>query len=158
MFSKEAEDEKVDLPADDSAIVKLLVQFSYEAEYDPILSSMPSPKNGETYYTPQTYPHSCKDGLGCRDNESPRGICEHHRCGQDCSWECVNFVCSICLNPPSGSAEQVVTHARVYENADKYGVNALKVLAGGKFRRTYPPHTDRLPRSCDMSISISDQL
>lgn len=148
----------MDLPADDPSIAKLLVQFFYEAEYDPIFPSMPSLQKGEIYYTPQTYPHSCKDGPGCAGNDSLRRICEHHRCGSDYSWKCVNFVCSICLDSPSGSAEQVVTHARVYEIADKYGVNALKVIAAEKFRRTYSPHTDRLPRSCEMSISKSDQL
>jgi hypothetical protein len=134
--------------------VKLLVQFFYEAEYDPILPSMPHPKDGEFHHAPQTYPHSCTNEMGCIDDESLRLICEHHRCGQDCSWECVNFVCSICLDPPSGSAEQVVTHTRVYEIADKYGVNALKVLAAENFRRTYPSHTIRLPRSCGMSKYI----
>ena len=145
-INQEAEDSRVDLSADDPEAVKLLVQFFYEAEYNPFFPPPPPlPLDGGEYWTPQTEPHWCKlkEGVDCieggrRDGRDVRSICEHHECGNYCELNCDGFVCEDCLAPPRESlSEQLLTHIKVYIIADKYNVVALKDLAIEKFRRMY---------------------
>ncbi|KAF2703730.1 hypothetical protein K504DRAFT_473736 [Pleomassaria siparia CBS 279.74] len=102
---KESEEGKIDLPEDEPEIVKLLVQYLYEAE--------PKAKKSAKSLTPQEeevqrlksqgysmiFPHTCKLEFG------------------NCQ------------------ADQLLTHAKMYEIADKYDVIGLKDLSGEKFRR-----------------------
>lgn len=46
----------------------------------------------------------------------------------------MNFVCHECL-PLSGKAEDLLTHAKMYETGDKLDVIGLKSLAEAKFSR-----------------------
>ncbi|KAF2440070.1 hypothetical protein P171DRAFT_368958, partial [Karstenula rhodostoma CBS 690.94] len=131
---KEAEDCNVNLPSEDSAIVRLLVQYFYKADYDPVC-----PPTGDlipgSISPVQSVQHSCT-GTGCYSYSCCKSyVCPHHCCGIDCSYDCVEFICSRCGQAPKGNAEQLLTHVKLYEVADKYGVTGLKDLSADKFRR-----------------------
>ena len=113
----------IDLPDNEPEVVKLLVQYLYEAEYDPVLSGFaPSWDYGTTP------PHTC-DNIYVRRCDA--GVCPHHQCGINCSSACKSFVCGECRTCTSpadfyGTANDMVTHAKVYETADKYDISGLK--------------------------------
>lgn len=136
-MQQEAKDNKIDLPADDPDIVKLLVQFFYEAEYDPVGFAAPPPKQGLKYVAPQSEPHSCSGRNHVHKSCDQRDVCIHHICSNNCSMNCKDFWCQSCLDQPIGTAEQLLTHVKVYAIADKYNVDALKDMAAWKFQRMY---------------------
>jgi hypothetical protein len=128
--------------------VKLLIQYLYEAEYEPKLAdsrkafvppipaeTMPVVRVNKQRGYHYTFPHSCNDV--CYISH----VCHHHQCGRDgCDTDCVDFVCQICcpnwnLPVPPAPAESVelLLHAKMYEIADKYEVDGLKELAQEKF-------------------------
>lgn len=108
----------------------------YEAEYKPTLAhANPEPKNG---VPADRLPHSCLagiDGDSCADNYFR--ICDHHCCGEDCAFECYDFVCETCQGPfnDNDNADQLMIHAKMYEAADKYDVASLKALCIEKYKR-----------------------
>ncbi|KAH6864950.1 hypothetical protein BKA58DRAFT_431522 [Alternaria rosae] len=132
---------KVNLPEDDPAIVKLLIQFLYENDYETkdltiksdarvakTLRASRSPSDFEFLFD---FPHTCSG-----DCRYPfHAICPHHYC-TNCAGTCVNFVCGICA-PILGGTEInraiLLVHSKIYEIADKYDVNGLKDLARTKF-------------------------
>ncbi|ORY17303.1 hypothetical protein BCR34DRAFT_52098 [Clohesyomyces aquaticus] len=137
---KAAEDHKVDLPEDDPDIVKLMIQYFYEAEYDPPL--LPSKQAAEasrlTWLAGYTYnfPHTCSSpDYSC---DSPK-LCPHHKCGTDCDSNCSDKKsCSSgceALSATNGTAEQFLTYAKMYEIADEYNITGLKQLSEDKFLR-----------------------
>ncbi|KAI4614133.1 hypothetical protein J4E80_006824 [Alternaria sp. BMP 0032] len=115
---REAAEDKVDLPEDDPAIVKLLIQFLYENDYETkdltiksdtraakALRASRSPSDFEFLFD---FPHTT----------------------------CVNFVCEICapiLEGTETNRTTLLVHSKMYEIADKYDVNGLKDLARTKF-------------------------
>ncbi|KAI4710214.1 hypothetical protein J4E89_004665 [Alternaria sp. Ai002NY15] len=153
---KEAESDIIDLPEDEPAIVKLLVQYLYEGEYEPLLPDGESslalssvdlkksrPKhdlNGTPYN--YNFPHSC---TGRNSYCYQPHVCPHHTCSGGlgrCRFNCVKFSCEECnpsVPPPpllNGKADQLLLHAKMYEYADKYDVVGLKDLAIEKFNRS----------------------
>ncbi|KAF3011203.1 hypothetical protein E8E13_011610 [Curvularia kusanoi] len=120
---KESEQGIIDLSDNDPAIVDLLLQYIYEAEYDPILAAPPAG-------------HSCSqyiNGHVCGDY-GERCICDHHTCGEDCNYNCEDFVCSDCVEL-KGDSSQLLTHAKMFEMADKYVVSGLKQLCIEKYKQ-----------------------
>ncbi|KAF1953420.1 hypothetical protein CC80DRAFT_420445, partial [Byssothecium circinans] len=114
-IGKESEDRMIDLSEDDPAAIKALVQFLYEADYEPYLLDSEVPNrpphdflgHDYTYAFPHTYP-------------------------------CDKFVCTICLEPifgfpPEYDTGAMLLHSKVYEVAEKYQVTELKELAAKKF-------------------------
>jgi len=105
-------------------MVKLLVQYLYEAEYEPAL---PLADNETTNgVKPQREPHSCSknpNGYHCDYNVSYHPvlvqICSHYRCGNQCSYSCVNFFCETCQGSINGGADRLMAHVKMYEIADK---------------------------------------
>lgn len=134
-FRKEDLEGEVDLSADDAAIIKLLVQYLYEADYDPILSTSTASTNTGNKNSPQTASHTCPKDAGQDDWNSQEcsWICPHHYCGRQCNYTCVDFICDQCI-PVEGDASQLLIHAQMYEIADKYEVIGLKALSMEKFR------------------------
>ena len=150
MLKKESESGVVDLPEDEPEIIKLLIQYLYEAEYNPVL---PTGSQVKAYAVALLYrssyqdnfPHSCKDGddpnnifvsaFSCR-----KRLCSHHTCNESRGTCCQNFSCELCtapsapLSPPAGNAEDLLLHAKMYEIGDKYEVIGLKGLAKDKFK------------------------
>ncbi|KAF2655628.1 hypothetical protein K491DRAFT_716060 [Lophiostoma macrostomum CBS 122681] len=126
--NKEAEDGRVDLPEDEPEIVRLLVQYLYEAEYDPHGLDEP-PKE-----------HTCHS-FG--DHCNTPNVCKHHQCGVafECSYSCQRFICIEC-HPLDDQlpADSMLTHAKMYEIGDKYDVVGLKELAKNKFAQICRVH------------------
>jgi hypothetical protein len=145
---QESEEGQIDLPEDEPAIVKLLIQYLYEGEYDPKLPDndcmddvheivYTGHRNSSYHYK---FPHSCKTSPNSRCT-TPY-VCAHHRCDIDPCYpgKCVDFVCKHCcpnavLPPAQGGATQLLLHAKMYEISDKYDVIGLKELAREKFLR-----------------------
>ena len=144
---KETQAGVVNLPEDEPEIVKLLVQYLYEGEYEPFLPSaavqtstvaIPTPiKRRKLSSKKQEYnlsfSHTCYDrGNDC----DSRRLCPHHYCGDECSYTCRGFACEVCTLPAlTGSSSQLLAHTKMYEMADKYEVVDLKELAKEKFSR-----------------------
>lgn len=138
---QEAAESKVDLPEDDPAIVKLLIQFLYENDYETkdltIKSDTRAAKALRASRSPSDFeflldfPHTCSG-----DCRYPfHAICPHHYC-TNCNGTCVNFVCGICAPILEGTEinrTTLLVHSKMYEIADKYDVNGLKDLARTNF-------------------------
>jgi hypothetical protein len=144
-------EDKIDLPEDNPAIVKLLIQYLYEAGYAPklpvkvltselsasrpygfdIVRTVTQDEGRNTDFT-YDFPHSCKPKSKiCKE----LCVCPHHVCTVCCNSSCRSFVCSKCTHPCIiGAADQLITHAKMYEIADKYDVAGLKDLAQEKFK------------------------
>jgi len=137
----------IDLPDDEPEIIRLLVQYLYEGEYEPflppaavqtVLVAPATPiKRGKQSAKKQEYtlgfPHTCSDqSIYCARPQ----ICPHHSCGIKCTYTCSGFTCKICSLPAlTGPSSQLLVHAKIYEVADKYDVVGLKQLAREKFSR-----------------------
>jgi hypothetical protein len=147
---QESSEGKVDLPEDDPAIVKLLIQYLYEGEYEPhvpnettifsdtmefsgfqrIKSDSRSKRYGQEYT--YEFSHTCTH---FNDYCSRCLVCPHHICSEDCNYTCQNYICDTCTRPIIiGPASQTLDHAKMYEIADKYDVVGLKDLAREKFK------------------------
>jgi hypothetical protein len=155
ILPKEAESGVINLPEDEPPIVKLLIQYLYEGEYEPLLpdseSSValspvkigalrPIRSSGGFIYS-YDFPHTCS-------GNAQSYICPHHTCIRaaggfgSSSSSSSKFDCKEC-NPPTppppslnGKADQLLLHAKMYEYADKYDVLGLKGLAIEKFSRS----------------------
>jgi hypothetical protein len=161
-YLKESQDGTIDLP-DEPAVIKLLMQYLYEGEYDPLLPDIESlgtigkaaakvrpakALDGKNYN--YGFPHTCDSHGHCYSNY----VCPHHVCrpfsqgiflgngSRGCDFRCKAFNCNICnpLAPPvpslNGTSDQLLTHAKMYEIADKYDVVGLKDLVKEKFGRS----------------------
>lgn len=143
---------KVDLSDVEGDVLKLLLQYLYQGEYDPRLTDGKRSKDAPVYnYTGDrkhgysyNFPHSCEqEGFSKRYNRScnERFLCSHHICGDDCRYDCKNFVCETCCpdfgtpTPAAGGDEQLLLHAKMYDIGDKYTVTGLQQLAREKFLR-----------------------
>jgi hypothetical protein len=87
---------------------------------------------------PHTYHQIGFGGFGSSGSYacSSDQLCPHHRCGSDCRHTCREFTCETCVLPNlNGRSSQLLTHAKMYELADKYEVVGLKDLAKKKFSR-----------------------
>ncbi|CAI9629747.1 unnamed protein product [Alternaria burnsii] len=140
---QEAATAKADLSEDEPEIVKLLLQYLYEGEYDVKLvdiklvnmahSTRPVVRGNILSPCHYSFPHTCQPY--CFDDDYA-WVCQHHQCcSQNC---CVNFVCTQCcpdwIPPPKGAdASQLLLSAKMYEIGDKYDVLGLKQLALAKF-------------------------
>ncbi|EMD66038.1 hypothetical protein COCSADRAFT_35975 [Bipolaris sorokiniana ND90Pr] len=149
---QEAQTDQIDLPEDDPKTVKLLIQYLYEGEYDPVLPpttpqtttlAVVTPvKHWDTASKSLSFPHTCHmiefrgfDGPSIYDCSNDQ-LCPHHRCSIDCRYRCREFSCQTCVLPnPIGPSSQLLTHAKMYELADKYEVVGLKELSKEKFSR-----------------------
>jgi hypothetical protein len=134
-LGKEAKEGKLDLSADEPAIVKSLIQYMYEADYDPIFSTFSNVINTGNSDSPQTAAHTCSKNPNdylCNRFSQYRRVCPHHYCGKQCNYTCVDFICDQCITV-EGDASQLLIHVKMYEMADKYDVIGLKALSREKF-------------------------
>jgi len=136
---EESAEHKVDLPEDDPVIVKLLIQFLYECEYEPDLprefaGRIPLIVPVSSYYH-RTFPHTCERTGAC-DPPNTR-VCNHHDCSpHSCGCDCRGFICKECTGVSDiSSPDDLLLHAKMYEIADKYDVSGLKILSREKFSR-----------------------
>jgi hypothetical protein len=157
---QDPETKSIDLPEDEPLVVKLMIQYFYEGEYDPKLpdggcmdmvkARLPVPPSttpkkrvgGHGGYTfTYGFPHSCSRN---HYGDCDIAVCPHHICGIQCDTNCREFTCRHCdpgpapapTHPPAqGGASQLLLHAKLYEIADKYDVSGLKELAREKFLR-----------------------
>jgi hypothetical protein len=155
---QDSETKGIDLPEDEPLVVKLMIQYLYEGEYDPKLPdggcmdmvkaslpvspvTTPKRKGGGFGGYSYDFPQSCSGFGGCKGH-----LCPHHTCGNQCGMNCRDFTCLHCApgsapapaltHPPAqGGASQLLLHAKLYEIADKYDVHGLKELAREKFLR-----------------------
>ncbi|KAF3040373.1 hypothetical protein E8E11_001786 [Didymella keratinophila] len=148
---KEAAENRFYLPENDPTLIKLMVQYMYEGDYDPRLP--PDPDHPILFVADDNdegqdferhtfvFPHTCPLKGSC----PPRYmyVCPHHiRSSATCNDSCVNFVCGHCCpyyepppKPAAGDAKHTLLHAQMYHMGDKYGVVGLKQLATEKFAR-----------------------
>ncbi|KAI4622192.1 hypothetical protein J4E83_004932 [Alternaria metachromatica] len=133
---KESESDIIDLPEDEPAIVKLLVQYLYEGEYEPLLPDGKSSLALSSVDLKESRPKHDSNG-------TPYNYNFPHSCGNGrCRFNCIKFNCEECNPsvPPlpllNGKADQLLLHAKMYEYADKYDVVGLKDLAIEKFIRS----------------------
>lgn len=122
-------------------VVKLLIDFFYESEYEPKLPTIArETQTGRWTITVRkatSYTYDCPHTCFGTCNYTQRRVCEHHICGKDCRNDCVRFACKICTSPqpPDAESSQLLTHSKMYEIGEKYDVPALKNLAREKFER-----------------------
>jgi hypothetical protein len=149
------DDRRVDLPEDEESIVKLLINYLYEGDYEPKLpdgkvagepdevATATGPKVDEYHYT---FPHTCRPKCPSPEYQ----VCQHHSCTMDtCGEKCFKFVCKECcpgyfgIRPaPEGNTTQLLLHSKMYEMGEKYDVTGLKGLAREKFMRSCIEHWD----------------
>lgn len=135
-MGKETEENTLDLSAEEAATIKLLVQYLYEADYEPIFSTFTDTTNAGNNKSPQTAPHTCSDNprnFHCKHYNEYRQVCPHHHCGRQCNYNCTEFICDKCTTI-EGDVTQLLLHAKMYEMADKYDVVGLKALSKEKFQ------------------------
>ncbi|KAJ8106542.1 hypothetical protein OPT61_g9463 [Boeremia exigua] len=139
---QEAQAGTIDLPEDDPETVELLLHFLYGGEYHPGSEQDGAALPTRAVCTPRGYAYTYAFPHVCSDYEwgECMYICPHHRCGDGMTFFGSNhFTCSICNTPPlpalNGTADQLLTHAKMYEMGDKYDVEGLKDLAREKFDR-----------------------
>ncbi|KAI8938336.1 hypothetical protein NX059_005987 [Plenodomus lindquistii] len=143
---KEAEENEIELPEDQPEVIKLLMQYLYESEYEPRLPD--GKTSSHAVSTAARWRHIDKDAQQAGeithyctryvDNSSSSTSCPHN-CTR-CSSNCVGYICDVCLCQPlvlpiNGAADQLLYHSKLYEIADKYNVTGLKELAKEKFWR-----------------------
>lgn len=156
---KETTTGKIDLPDDEPAIVKLVLQYLYEGNYD---SAQPNdgPIQSPTSLKSAAFPNSVNEvthtcvfemfGPSCTEMTCPHHTCTTTFCRRGGrTLCCMNFRCPICSGsqPVTASrvqqdAEDLLTHAKMHETADKYGVTGLKDLVADKFRTACQNHWD----------------
>jgi hypothetical protein len=132
-YTQEHRESRINLPDDEPLVIKLMIDYIYAAEYEPLL-----PLDIHKISASDTRSkHSCKSGhKACPNYGASRLVCQHHTCGISCAFTCKDFVCDTCFPPPiiiPGPPEQLLLHAKMYEIGDKYQVSGLKGLAKFKF-------------------------
>ena len=134
------EQSTINLPESDPAIIKLLLDFLYEAEYEPRLAkahegqfevAMSRRTNKGYHYK---FPHTCKKGPKHQQARCIAGqVCPHHQCKTEtCKYGCLNLICGTCTG---FNAADVLLHAKMCAIADKYSVKGLSILASDKLAR-----------------------
>ncbi|PVI05397.1 hypothetical protein DM02DRAFT_650738 [Periconia macrospinosa] len=143
---KETQENKIDFPDDEPAIIKLLIQYLYDGEYDPIMAvvfrmgGMEAEENlrKELHATnpkwTYEFPHTC--GLHTCYN-----TCPHHATVTDRSDISRSWTCLICdgkdemrtTTTLQAVPEDLLIHAKMYVLGDKYGIQHLEALAVRKF-------------------------
>ena len=133
---KETLTRTINLPEEEPEILKLLIQYLYEGEYEPLLYSADAQTLVERELDPWrvqkyhfSFPHTCEHQ---REECYRVNICPHHCCGNECRYTCRGFTCETCI----GRSSQLLTHTKMYEVANKYGVVGLKELAKKKFSKS----------------------
>lgn len=97
-----------------------------DSSLDSTSKSRPARKYSRHRYLRES-PHTCDDTYG---NCNILPLCPHHRCGENCAWDCDIFVCKHCTYVCFGQKpENLLVHAKMYEIADKYQLAGLKALA-----------------------------
>ncbi|RYN86485.1 hypothetical protein AA0119_g12837, partial [Alternaria tenuissima] len=90
---QETQTDQINLPKDERKRIKLLVQYLYEGEYDPVLpptaaqTTTPAVVTSAAFVNKNfpsiSFPHTCHsrgfDGYTCRYRE----LCPHHKCDRD---------------------------------------------------------------------------
>jgi hypothetical protein len=138
----------IDLTGDEPGIVRLLIQYLYEGEYDPTLPDGNCMEEGREIIVEgikatgyhYKFPHTCVNRGGCPKHN----VCQHHLCHKSCNANCIDFICKTCcpnastapLLPAEGDATRLLLHAKMYEIGDKYDVNGLKELSREKYLRS----------------------
>lgn len=130
---KKSENGTVDLHEDSPDVVKCLIQYLYEGEYDPVCRLCAKQSSFE-FAGNSMFPHNCStdnwNNLDCRAE-----LCEHHQCYSNCDCDYLGYICEECHpKPPAAGPEQLLVHTKVYEIADKYNVVELKDPAKVKYR------------------------
>ncbi|CAI9629748.1 unnamed protein product [Alternaria burnsii] len=137
--SEEASEGKVDLPQDEPEIVRLLVEYLYENDYEAesdekgkqrqAAQDLQLQLNTDRYRYEFDFPHKC--GLYHSTNSA---CCQHHRCVTN--KQLANFTCAICipiLEAGKADPKMLLVHSKMYAIGDKYDVAGLKQLARTKF-------------------------
>lgn len=112
----------------ESAMVKLMIQSFYEADYTPKFPGLDQrlSDHEEHWGRDETY---CLTG-----HRSCLTTADDHKCEDACyvanGEACAKEVCAV-----SRKASDILTHAKVYVLADKYDIVSLKNLAEQKFKR-----------------------
>ncbi|KAI5377061.1 hypothetical protein J4E82_004144 [Alternaria postmessia] len=112
---KESESSIIDLPEDEPTIIKLLIQYLYEGEYEPLL---PDDESREALLAAR---------IG-RPKHDPHGRAYSYQFPHSCSQP------EPSIPPPNSESDQLLLHAKMYEIADKYDAVGLKDLAIEKFK------------------------
>lgn len=134
---QETQTGEIDLPDDDPKAVKLMVQYLYEADYNP--KELEKKELEELYTNEYNYdfPHSCTSystGKKRKTNSCyTTNVCPHHECYEQCNGDCSKFICAEC-SPIKGTAAEFLMHTQLYEMADKYHIPDLKYLCKLKFQ------------------------
>ncbi|USP74896.1 glycoside hydrolase family 16 protein [Curvularia clavata] len=137
---KESAEGRIDLPVEEAAAIKLLIQYLYEGDYEPqlpdkrcgLLVDLQRPKFGSYGHAySYDFPHTCPV-----PNSVEHQVCKHHTCQNFISgYERKDFVCETCGPRVTGDSSQLLLHIKMYEIADKYQATGLKDLAAEKFHR-----------------------
>ncbi|KAH6840411.1 hypothetical protein B0T12DRAFT_459647 [Alternaria alternata] len=136
---KESESGIVDLPEDEPTIVKLLIQYLYEGEYDPLLPDGEASRalSSTGARTQTSRPKHDLDGLPYSYDFPHNFNCEE--CNPSPPLPLTPLPSTPLPSPPlpslNGNADQLLLHAKMYEIADKYDVVGLKDLVIEKFHR-----------------------
>ncbi|KAF2655626.1 hypothetical protein K491DRAFT_678692 [Lophiostoma macrostomum CBS 122681] len=130
---KGGEREMLELDGDNPVLIKLMIQFFYEGDYEPTFVGAVDRSQVKA-----PFPHSCNSTflLFCSGSCPKPLICPHHCCGVTCRYTCKGFVCDICVplsNAVKGGPDQLLLHAKMYEHALKHGDMSLKIVAAWKF-------------------------
>lgn len=161
----------IDLPEDEPAVVKLLMQYLHECEHEPIRLAVsqkaalatpvatPVKRVGEAatrhpkWEGNLVFSHTCdRLGYGPYSACVVTDVCEHHRCGNDCYYSCNNFSCLSALRSlwltfllPSVDLISSSSTRNCTRSATSTEVVRLKYLGQQKFSR-----------ACQHFWSISD--
>lgn len=131
----------IDLPDENPAIVKLLVQYLYEGEYTvPRATTPPHPTNSD----PEA--HVCVEHYR-RGQKGDLDICYHGRFFNTCSTPCHSRFCVLpeapAPNEPDDDHNPLLIHAKVYVAAIKYDVAGLEAVVEQEFMQACDDRYDR---------------
>jgi hypothetical protein len=153
---REAKAANVGLPDDEPALIKLLIQYPYQADYNPLvipgddvlyesLGKQDRPRypgareirydDSEIIHYTYDFPHtSVATKLhGCPE----RNLCLHHTSYNSiCEYNYHNFIGTMCKIDPIDGPEQLLVHAKMWQLGDKYSIDGLRGLAEVKFEIT----------------------
>ncbi|PVI05410.1 hypothetical protein DM02DRAFT_686342, partial [Periconia macrospinosa] len=121
MYLQNGNSANVDLSEDDPDAVEALIHYLYKADYAPCL------------VTEKAEEHTCGWKTGFEHD-----ACIHHRCSPTtCAFKCRDRVCDLCF--PAGYIDgsapaDLQLHIKVYQLADMYQIDNLKILAKHKLQ------------------------
>ncbi len=131
---------RIDLASFDPAMIKLMLDFMYEDEYEPRL---PKKRNGRIVvpkakqtnaFAHYKFPHSCEQSCALYKRgplyDAQCQVCSHHECDRlTCDFSCKNFLCGECTNL---RVTDLLLHAYMFVLAVEYDIERLKVVASEK--------------------------